>query len=252
MKFILNSLFLAQAIVSLSWAQDIQKMVGGAMAFNLTYRHAYASTNGFAAQILVSVPESNGRLLIPMGIEQAGSKLRGDFKLTSFNNIPEQFRRLLEQLKLDELVAIYDLNSERSVVLFPQVRAFLVLPPSADNAAGASLIGTAKFRRKIQGSETVDGVELLKVTLVDDADNDGPLVWEQVKRDHFPLFIMINAKGGKMTMETKSVDLKCPGLERFGIPADYTKYSDLKSLVAAAAQKAGIQLPAPRPPTQSQ
>lgn len=47
MMFILSLLFLAQAVVCLASEQAIQGIVGGAMAFNLMYRHAYASTNGF-------------------------------------------------------------------------------------------------------------------------------------------------------------------------------------------------------------
>jgi hypothetical protein len=249
MKFILSLLFLAQAVVGLASEQAIQGIVGGAMAFNLLYRHAYASTNGFAAQIVVS-DESKGLKSVPIGIEQAGTNLRADFKLTSFTSVPEHFRRLLVQVKLDELTAIYELSSGRSMVVFPQVRAFVVLPPAAENVAGASAIGDVRLQRNLLGSEMVNGVEFRKVRLVEVGDTDGPLVWEQVDQDHFPVLIEIDGKGGRMTLETRSVDLKRPVPKRFSVPGDYTRHADIKSVMTMAAQKAGIPQPAQPPPAQ--
>ncbi|HTI70837.1 MAG TPA: hypothetical protein VMF06_12785 [Candidatus Limnocylindria bacterium] len=214
-------------------AQEGIELVKGAIGFNYAYRQAYRSTNGFSANVQITIPDPKEPIVETIRLEQNDLFLRADFNLRSLKSIPPAKQEAMSACGLNEMILLHDLVRTNSAIVFPKAKCFVVVAPNSDICRFREEADGSKQENKEICTKRVGGKILRQVLHAEPGSTGCALVWEQEDLNNFPVSIDAGSSGKTILFVTKSVDLQRPTRERFAIPKNYTLYPDISSLRTA-------------------
>lgn len=183
------------------------------------------------------------------------SKSRFEFDMTKITGtaMPPGAAAQMQRMGLSPVVML-SLPEQSAYMIYPSLKAYVTMPtqdPDSTKPANDFKLQTTEL-----GGETVDGHPCLKYKAVVSGSSGQPLeatVWNATDLHKFPLKIerMVSGPDGrtvKTTMTFKDIDFSKPPASTFELPAGYTKYDSMMSMMMQHMGQ-GHPLP-PTPPSQ--
>ena len=157
---------------------------------------------------------------------------------------PEQAAQM-KQFGMDKMVVIERPDKKTTDMVYPGMESY-VENPITDRETLAS---AADFKADITklGEETIDGHPCIKnKAIVSDKDGNKheSTVWNATDLKNFPIRIETTEQGNTATILFKDISFVKPAANAFEVPASYTKYDGVMSMMRdQMMKKAGISIP---------
>jgi hypothetical protein len=184
-----------------------------------------------------------GEMIMPGKIAFLGGKSRFDMDLSNMQggHMPPQAAARMKQMGMGRMATITLPDKKLIYLIYPDMKAYMENAPAEKSAA------PAEYKADVTrlGEETIDGHSCVKnkvvVTGPDGATHEST-VWNAADLNQFPVKIQTASEKGMATvMLFKDVKLDKPDAAQFDLPADFTKYDNMMSLMMSRARGARPQ-----------
>jgi outer membrane lipoprotein-sorting protein len=204
----------------------------------------FGDNTGFSANMEFHVTRSSGREMIVLGkIAVLEGKSRFDMDLSTMQggHMPPQAAARMKQMGMGKMTAITLRDKKLSYIIYPDMKAYM------ENAALETGAAPAEYKTEVTklGEETIDGHDCVKNKVVvtgPDGVAHESTVWNASDLNQFPVKIQTTSEKGTATvMLFKDVKMDKPDATQFDLPADFTKYDSMMSLIMSRARGAPPQ-----------
>jgi hypothetical protein len=205
----------------------IDKLFGDNAAFSATMEFHYTKSPG-------------NEMTMPGKIAHVADKSRFDMDMSKMQggHIPPQAAAQMQKMGMSRMTTITLTDKKLSYIIYPDMKAYMEVATRETNAAPSEY----KAATTRLGEETIDGHACIKNKVVvtgPDGVAHESTVWNASDLKLFPVKIQTDsAKGTAMTMLFKDVKLDKPAAAQFDLPAEFTKYNDMMSLMMSRTKGA--------------
>jgi len=162
------------------------------------------------------------------------------------SKMPPEAAEQMKSMGLDQMVTITQPKDKALYIIYPGLQSYaqMAIPDKATVTNGAFKVETTEL-----GKETVDGHPCVenKVVVTDDKNATHEYtVWNATDLKKFPVKIAHVEQGNEITMTFKNLALVKPAATAFDLPAGYTKYDNIQTMMQTEMMKkmgGGMGLP---------
>ena len=204
----------------------------------------FGDNTGFSATMEFHFTRSQGgEIIMPGKIAVLEGKSRFDMDLSNMQggHMPPQAAAHMKQMGMGKMSTITLRDKKLSYILYPDMKAYMENPTRETGAAPADY----KTEVTKLGEETIDGHDCVKNKVVvtgPDGVTHESTVWNASDLNQFPVKIQTTSEKGTATvMLFKDVKMDKPDATQFDLPADFTKYDSMMSLIMSRARGAPPQ-----------
>jgi hypothetical protein len=201
----------------------------------------FGDNQTFSATLEMQTTDGSGNnITMPGKISFDMGKSRFEFNLSDLKGAktPPHSADQMKSMGLDQMVAIDLPDKKVTYLVYPGLQSY-VQKDLSDTAATAAA-GDFKVEVTEIGKETVDGHPCVKNKVVV-TDKDGTkhesTVWNATDLKKFPVEIQTTEQGRDAIMLFKNVSLDKPAAGVFAVPADYTKYDNMQTMMQQQMMK---------------
>lgn len=184
-------------------------------------------------------PASGDIITMPGKMAYDDGKARFAMNLTDAKGMkmPPDAAEQMKAMGFDQMITITRPDKNVSYLIYPGLTSYVVTPLLA--AKGGT---NENFKIEVTelGKDTVDGHPCLKnkITVTDDkGEVYESMVWNASDMKKFPVKIVHAEQGTEITMLFKNVSLTKPATTTFDVPADYTSYTSMQTMMQTEMMK---------------
>jgi hypothetical protein len=217
--------------------------VGGGPGWNLALNRLFGSIEGFTADTEIRMLGAGGQEVLQFpGIRflLLDEAVRVEMDLTRVKSaqMPPGAMESMGRMGMDKMINVMLPEKKTVLMIYPTLESFVEMPIPEDQYAVAP--EDYKLDRTALGSEVIDGEphEKSKVILTDPKGATQEVtVWTGQKLKDFPVQLQFTQGNQVVVMRHRNVRLGRPEEALFKAPANYTRHTDLQSLMQAAMQR---------------
>jgi len=204
----------------------------------------FGDNAAFSASVEFHSTRSSGNEVIMTGkVAYTVDKSRFDMDMskTQGGHIPPEAVARMRQMGMSKMTSISFRDKKRCYIMYPDMKGYVEIATRETNAA------PSEYKAEVTklGGETIDGHDCIKNKVVvtgPDGVAHESTVWNATDLKQFPVKIQTDSEQGMvMVMLFKDVKLDKPDAAQFDLPADFTKYDDIMSLMMSRARGAPPQ-----------
>jgi len=242
MKRTFISIVVSAGILLVGFASQAQAPGGPGMRsdMNAALMKLFGDTTAFSADAEMKVNQSAGNAInLTAATAVLDGKMRSELDMSTMKGgqLPPQALTQMKAMGMDKMVTIFDMKSEKLVMLYPNIKSYaeMPVPKSADGAEKKE----PKIEKKELGKETVDGHPTVKnkVTITSDGKPHEMTVWNATDMKDFPVKLTMTESGNTVELLYKNIKLAKPDAKLFEAPSDFKKYDTFQQLMMENMQK---------------
>ncbi len=200
----------------------------------------FGDINGFSATMEFHSAGSSGReMVMPGKIAFLDGKSRFDMDMSTMQGggVPPQAAARMKQMGMGKMSTISLGDKKVSYMVYPDMKAYIENPPQTQTTTAAP----TDYKTEVTkiGEESIDGHNCIKnkvvVTGADGVPHEST-IWNATDLKQFPVKIQMTSDNSSTTMLFKDVKLEKPDASQFELPADFTKYDSMMSLMMSRAR----------------
>jgi hypothetical protein len=208
--------------------------------FDTAMAKLFGDNTAFSAGLEFNVKQpSDDTITMPGKITYDTGKARFEMNLSDAKGtkMPPQAAAQMKSMGLDQLVTLTRPDKSVVYLIYPGLNSYVEtpLPPAKTGTNDTSKVEVTEI-----GKDTVDGHPCVKnkvVVTTDQGDKRESTVWNATDLKNFPLKIVHNEQGSEITMLFQNVSLAKPDAATFELPAGYTKYDDMQTMMQTEMMK---------------
>jgi hypothetical protein len=201
----------------------------------------FGQNTGFSATLEFHVTRSSGsEMIMPGKIAFLDGKSRFDMDLSNMQGgqMPAQTAARMKRMGMGRISTLTLPGTKVSYLIYPDMKAYMENPTQNTSAAPTDY----KTEVTKLGEETIDSHNCVKNKVVVTGP-DGPanesIVWNASDLNQFPVKIQVaSGNGADTVLLFKDIKLDKPDATLFDLPADFTKYDNMMSLMMSRARGA--------------
>jgi hypothetical protein len=204
----------------------------------------FGDNKAFSATMETHMSQSGGKDMTmrgKMAFSDGNSRFEMDMSDMQGSHMPPTAMARMKQMGMDKMVTVSRKDKSTSYILYPGMKAYVENP--TQKATPAASPSDYKVEATKIGEENVDGHDCIKNKVVvtgPDGTTQESTVWNATDLKQFPVKIQSTSEnGGTMVMYFKDIKLEKPDASQFDLPADYTKYDSMMSLMMSRARAGG-------------
>ena len=206
----------------------------GAMAKLFGDNSAFTATLEFQIQ-----PKPDETITMPGKVAFDSGKARFEMNLSGAKGLPMPPSAVaqMKSMGLDQMITISLPEKKLLYLIYPGLQSYV------ENPLPAAKLGTNdtfKVETTELGKDTVDGHVCVKNKVVITGDKGTPqefTVWNATDLKNFPVKIFRVEQGTEVTMLFKDVSLTKPPTSSFEMPAGYTSYDNMQTMMQTEMMK---------------
>jgi hypothetical protein len=204
----------------------------------------FGDNTAFSATMEFHCTQSPGNEIIMLGrVAHLVDKSRFDMDMSKMQggHMPPKAAAQMKQMGMGRMTTITRSDKKLSYLIYPDMKAYVEMATQETSAA------PSEYKAEVTklGEETIDGHDCIKNEVVvtgPDRVTHESTVWNASDLKQFPVKIQTNpGKGMPVVILFKDVKLDKPDAAQFDLPADFTKYDDMMSLMMSRARGAPPQ-----------
>ena len=206
----------------------------GAMAKLFGDNSAFSATMEFQMK-----PSSGDTITLPGKMAYDDGKARFEMSLADAKGMkmPPEAAEQMKAMGFDQMITITRPDKNSSYLIYPGLQSYVTTPMPA---AKAGTNDNFKIEVTELGKDTVDGHPCLKNKIVvtdDQGVTNESTVWNATDLKKFPVKIIHSEQGSEITMLFKNVSLAKPAATAFDVPAGYTSYTSMQTMMQTEMMK---------------
>ena len=208
--------------------------------FDAAMAKLFGDNTAFTAALEFQVKPANGdAITMPGKIFFDAGQARFEMNLSEAKgiNMPPEAAAQMKAMGLDQLVTLTRPDKNLAYLIYPGLTSYVATPlPSAKTGTN----DTSKVETTALGKDTVDGHPCVKnkVVVTDDkGEARESTVWNATDLKNFPVKIVHDEQGSEITMLFKQVTLTKPAGSVFEVPAGYTRYDNMQTMMQTEMMK---------------
>ena len=151
--------------------------------------------------------------------------------------LPPEAGMQMKSMGLDQMVTLARPDKNAAYLIYPGLESYVTTPlPTAKAGTNDNF----KVEVTELGKDTVDGHPCLKNKIVVTDDKGvahDSTVWNATDLKKFPVKIVHTEQGAEITMLFKNVSLTKPAAAMFDLPAGYTSYNSMQTMMQTEMMK---------------
>jgi hypothetical protein len=213
-------------------------------SFDGTMAKLFGDNTAFSATMEFHCTQSPGNeMIMPGKVAHLVDKSRFEMDMSKLQggNMPPQAAAQMKKMGMGRMTTISRSDKKLSYLIYPDMKAYVEIATQEASAA------PSEYKAEVTklGEETIDGHDCIKNKVVvtgPDGVKHESTVWNAADLKQFPVKIQTDSeKGMAVVMLFKDVKLDKPAAAQFELPADFTKYDDMMSLMMSRARGASPQ-----------
>lgn len=209
--------------------------------FSATFSKLCGDHKAFSAGAVVQMNQTAGSesLTTPCKVAYLDRKLRMEIDLTQSkgSQLPAGMTAQLKAMGMGEMAILSHEAKGVSYLVYPGLQSYAEVP-SADGKP----IDDSKTKISVTelSKETINGHPCVKnkVMVTDESGrSDEATVWNATDLKKFPVRIEMTDKNGKVTMNLTNVNFDKPDAKNFEPPANFTRYTDVQTMMREGMMK---------------
>jgi hypothetical protein len=225
--------------------------VGGGPGWNLALNRLFGSVEGFIADTEIRMFGADGQELLHFpGIRflLLDESVRVEMDLTRVKSaqMPPGAMESMGRMGMDKMINVMVPERKTVLMIYPSLESFVEMPIPQEQYAVAP--EDYQLDRTPLGTEEIDGetYEKSKVILTDPKGiTQEVLVWTGQKPKDFPVQLQFAQGDQVVVMRHRNVKVGRPEEALFKAPSNYTRHTDLQSLMQTAMQRMLESRPSP-------
>jgi hypothetical protein len=200
----------------------------------------FGDNSAFTAAIETQIKPASGDLMtMPGKITFDGGQTRFEMNLADAKGLkmPPNAAAQMKSMGLDQMITISIPEKKSFCLIYPGLQSY-VENPLPETAAGTNQ--NFKLKTTEIEKDTVDGHACVENKVIVTDDKGTPheyTVWNATDLKNFPVKIFHAEQGTEITMLFTDISLTKPAASVFDVPADYTKYSDMRTMMQTEMMK---------------
>jgi hypothetical protein len=242
-------LLLTSALIALALLPAQAQFAGEGPKLGGGMDKLFGSNQTFSAQTEFQTTLPSGNVIMPGKISFDTGKSRLEMNLDDVRGtqMPASVVQQMKNLGMGAMVAISRPDLKLGILIYPGLKSYAQMP--SPETSGSLNPEDYKVEISDLGKEAVDGHDCAKhkAVVTDKAGNTHEYtLWNAGDQRDFPIKIVTSGGGISVTMLYKNISFTKPAAAQFEVPTDYTKYTDVQTMVQTEAAK---KMPAGAPPT---
>jgi hypothetical protein len=184
-------------------------------------------------------PNAGDAITMPGKIAFDSGKVRFEMNMADARGLkmPPGAAEQMKAMGFDQLITISLPDKNVAYLVYPGLESYVANPlPAAKSGTN----DTSKVTVTEMGKETVDGhpcVENKVIVTSDQGTTNEFTVWNATDLKKFPVKIFRNEQGTEVTLLFKNVALTKPAAASFEVPAGYTRYDNMQTMMQTEMMK---------------
>ena len=212
----------------------------GGPKFDGAMAKLFGDNSAFSAAVETQLkPESGDTITMPGKMAFDAGKVRFEMNMGDAKGLkmPPGAAEQMKAMGFDQMITLSLPEKKQVYLIYPGLESYVANPsPAAKDGTN----DTFKLDVKEVGKETVDGHPCVKndviVTDGKGATNEFT-VWNATDLKKFPVKILRAEQGMQVTMLFKDVALTKPAASAFEVPAGYTRYDNMQTMMQTEMMK---------------
>ena len=200
----------------------------------------FGDNSAFTATMESQIKQKSGDVItMPGKITFDAGQTRFELNMSEVkgSKMPPEAAAQMKSMGLDQMVTITQPKGKSVYIIYPGLQSYaqVALPNTAAATNDAFKVETTEL-----GKETVDGQPCVENKVVVTDDKNVPheyTVWNATDLKKFPVKIVHVEQGNEITMSFKDIALAKPAASAFDLPAGYTKYDSLQTMMQTEMMK---------------
>jgi len=235
--FLLTTVFLCLGLTP-AFAQMGQPPRGS--QFDAAMTKLFGDNSAFTATMESQIKQKSGDVItMPGKIAFDAGQTRFEINMSEVkgSKMPPEAAAQMKSMGLDQMVTITQPQAKFVYIIYPGLQSYaqMALPDKAAETNGNFKVETTEL-----GKETVDGHACVEYKVVVTDDKNVPheyTVWNATDLKNFPVKILHVEQGNEITMSFKNIALTKPAASAFELPAGYTKYTNIQTMMQTEMMK---------------
>jgi len=214
--------------------------LSGATALDPTFTKLFASNPQFTASIRTEIkPNPSDTIIMPGKIAFDSGKARFEMQMGDATgiNLPAQVLDQMKIMGLDQMVAVMLPEQKLGYIIYPKMQTYVKNPLPADKT-GTN--GPAPIKVTAIDKEPMAGHPCIKNQVVVSDSQGVPqnfTVWNATDLNQFPVKIINANQAMGLTMTFTNISLTKPDAKLFALPAGFTAYDNMQTMMQAEMMK---------------
>jgi hypothetical protein len=199
----------------------------------------FGDNQGFIADLETQIKQASGDEIIMPGkvsFDTGNSRFEIDLNDAKGLKMPPNAAAQMKSMGLDHMISITLPKKNLMFLIYPGLNSYVKNPLPATNATNDNF----KVETTEMGKGAVDGHDCVQNKVVVTG-GDGTAheftVWNATDMKKFPLKITNAEQGNEFTMSFKNVSLTKPAASAFEVPASYTAYDNVQTMMQTEMMK---------------
>ena len=217
--------------------------------FDAAMAKLFGDNTAFTAALESQIkPASDDMITMPGKISYDTGKARFEMNLSDAKGMkmPPDAAAQMKSMGLDQLVSLTRPDKNLAYLIYPGLGSYVETPlPAAKSGTN----DTSTVESTELGKDTVDGHPCVKnkVVVTDDkGEKRVSTVWSATDLKNFPVKIVRDEQGAEITLLFRDISLTKPAASVFDVPAGYTRYDDMQTMMQTEMMKklgGGLAMP---------
>ena len=208
--------------------------------FDSTMAKLFGDNSAFSAAMESQIKQkSEDTMTMPGKIAYDSGKSRMEMNLSEAKGMkmPPEAAEQMKAMGFDQMITLSLPDKHAVYLIYPGLQSYVETPLAA---AKTGTNDTSKVETTEVGKETVDGHPCVKNKVVVTDDQGGKresTVWNATDLKSFPVKIFQIEQGAEVTMLFKNVSFTKPAASTFELPAGYTRYDNMQTMMQTEMMK---------------
>ena len=212
----------------------------------------FGANQAFSGTMEIQTPGPSGSDMIMSGklsYDAGKSRLEISMSQVQGGGMPPALLQQIKAMDMDAVITISRPDLKLAYVVYPGLNSYAQM--ASEDAAASTNLDDYKMETTELGKESVDGHDCVKnkVTVTDkEGAQHESTVWNATDLKNFPMKIQTTEQSQSVTMRFKNVTFDKPAASLFEIPAGFTKYDSVATMLQTEMmKKMGGGLPTAQP-----
>jgi hypothetical protein len=200
----------------------------------------FGDNSAFTAAMESQVKQKSGDVITMPGkisFDSGNSRFEMNLSEAKGMKMPPNAAAQMKSMGLDQMVTITKPKEKFTGIVYPGLQSYVQMSLPEKSAATNE---TFKVTTTELGKETMDGHPCVKNKAVitnGAGDQREYTVWNATDLKNFPVKIVHAAQDAEITMSFTDISLVKPAASAFEVPAGYTRYDDLQTMMQTEMMK---------------
>ncbi|MDD5140302.1 MAG: DUF4412 domain-containing protein [Verrucomicrobiales bacterium] len=204
----------------------MSKLFGDNSAFTATFESQIKQPSGDTITMPGKISYDSGKTRMEMNMSEAkGMKM------------PPEAAEQMKSMGMDQMVTLTRPDKNLACIIYPGLESYAEMPLPA---AKAGTNDNFKIETTELGKDTVDGHPCVENKVIVTGNNGVTnefTVWNATDLKKFPVKIVHVEQGSETSMLFKNVSLTKPAASTFDVPAGYTRYDNMQTMMQTEMMK---------------